>query len=361
MKCWPLLFLLTAALACAPLAPMSTQVEGYGSQIEGYGKSAQGGAGKPVCVVHSNIDECFQPGNHADDKTIVFATDTVSGPPGNRYIGNNVTLDGCAWGRNGVTIEQPANAKRGIIMEGPLSNVVVRCIRFQGSGPEHPRFSAEFDLLGIDGTEGLVSRVIIDRVTIVGATDGALDITGDVSDVTVQRTLFYGTPLTQLIKYGSRRRLSLHHNVYTGNGERNPQIRGDAQDIDFVSNVIDDCSISRDGLGNRFDPYGLRIDNHEGPVFANLVDNFLGCKSQVIGSGGRIYTSGNAGPGAFQGNADVPNPVPPAFAIVPTPVENLASTLADVGSPNRTPDDEVRIQAATAALATWKGAALQKP
>jgi hypothetical protein len=362
MKRLLLLFLLTFAPDCAPSTPISTQAESQSSLIEGYGKSAQGGSGKPVCVVRSSIDECFVRGNRITDMTIVFATDTVSGPRGNRYIGNNVTLDGCGSGRNGVTITQPANAKRGITVEGPASNVVVRCIRFEGQvGGKRPGAKAEFDLFGIDGDEGPVSEVVVDRVTIVGGTDGALDIVGDVSDVTVQRTLLYGTPLAQLIKYGRQRRISLHHNIYIGNGERNPQIRGDAEDIDFVSNIIDDCSIRQDGVGNRFDPYGMRIDNRNGAVFANVVDNFLGCRSQIIGSGGRIYTSGNAGPGAFQGNADEPNPVPPAFAVVPTPVEELADTLAAVGSPNRTPDDEARLQAVSAALGAWKGSYLRKP
>ena len=356
-----LLLVLASAPRCAPSPAVSARAEAFGSDFEGYGKEAQGGAGKPVCVVHSTVDECLQPGGRVSNRTIVFAADTVAGPRGNRYIADNVTLDGCASGRSGVTITQPADAKRGIIVEGPASNVIVRCIRFEGqAGGKRPGAKTEFDLLGLDGDQAPVSLVVVDRVTIVGATDGALDITGNVSDVTVQRTLLYGTPLAQLIKYGSRRRISLHHNVYVGNGERNPQIRGDAQDVDFVSNVVDDCSIKQDAVGGRFAPYGLRIDNHDGAVSANVVDNFLGCPSQVIGTGGHVYTSGNAGPGAFQGNADEPNPVPPGFAVVPTPVEELAATLAEVGSPNRTPDDEVRLQTATAAVDAWKASA-RKP
>jgi hypothetical protein len=361
MKRVSLLLLLVAGPACAPTpeAHMTQQID---PGIQGYGKAARGGAGMSVCVVKSNIDECFQ-GKRANNMTIVFAADTVVAPRSNVYIGSSVTLDGCAWGRNGVTIkQQPANAKRGIIIEGPAKNDVVRCIRFEGQvGGDRAGAHTEFDLLGLDGTGGLVSDVLVDRVTLVGATDGALDITGNVSDVTVQRTLIYGTPKAQLIKYGTRRRISLHHNVYTGNAERQPQIRGDAQDIDYVSNIITDCSITKDGFGNRFSPYGLRIDHHEGPVSANVMDNFLGCKSQVIGSGGHVYTSGNSGPGAFKGNADEPNPVPSDFAITPTPVEELAGTLGEVGSPNRTPEDQVRLQAATAALEAWKSAALKKP
>jgi hypothetical protein len=324
------------------------------TQIEGYGKEATGGAGKPVCVVRADVDECFQPGDRASNKTIVFAAPSVAGPPGNRYIGSNVTLDGCARGRNGVTIRQRADAKRGLIVEGPADNVVVRCIRFEGQvGGSRKGADTEFDLLGLDGENGLVSRVLVDRVTLIGATDGALDITGNVSDVTVQRSLLYGTPLTQLIKYGTRRRISIHHNVYTGNGERNPQIRGDAQDIDFVSNVVEDCSIDHDGVGQRFDPYGLRIDNSGGPVSANIVSNYLGCLSQIAGGDGRLYAFGNAGPGAFEGNVDRPNPVPPAFAITPTPVTELAASVLGVGSPNRTPADAIRLEAVAVALGAF--------
>jgi hypothetical protein len=332
------------------------------AQIEGFGKSARGGDGKRVCVVRSTIDECFQPGNRAENKTIVFGADTVSGPPGFRYIGSNVTLDGCARGRNGVTIEQPADAKRGIIIEGPASNVVVRCIRFEGTpGGKQPGANTEADLFGLDGESGPVSEVLVDRITVVGSTDGALDITGDVNNVTVQRSLIYGTPLAQLLKYGARRRISLHHNVYTGNGERNPQIHGDATDIDFVSNVVVDCSIRQDGVGNHFDPYGLRIDHADHRVLANIVNNFLECPSQVEGQSGRVYTSGNAGRGAFAGNADTPNPVPMEFRVSPTPVEDLAIGLRSVGSPNRTPADEARLKSVAAALAASRGLAPRRP
>jgi len=328
-----------------------------GAQIEGFGKDATGGTGRPVCVVHSNVDECFQPGDHARNRTIVFASASVSGPPGKRYIGDNVTLDGCANGQNGVTIRQPADAKRGIIVEGPVSNVVVRCIRFEGQpGGKKPGADTEFDLFALDGEAGQVSRVLVDRVTAIGATDGALDITGDVSDVTVQRSLIYGTPLAQLIKYGHPRRISLHHNVYTANAERNPQIHGDVKDLDFVSNVVYDCSMRTDGVGNAFDPYGLRIDHADGPVFANVVSNYLGCPTQILGDGGRVYTSGNAGPGAFQGGATSPNPVPAAFAVTATPIEDLITTLGTVGSPNRTAEDQAQLKTVRAALANERAA-----
>ena len=350
MKLWLLPLLLSALVACAQAeVGDGARVDG---PIEGYGKDVLGGKGKPVCVVQSNVDECFQPGNRASDQTIVFAAASVSGPPGFRYIGDNVTLDGCARGQNGVTIHQPADAKRGIIIEGPASNVVVRCIRFEGQvGGKQPEATTEFDVFAIDGDEAPVSHVLVDRVTVAGSTDGGLDITGDVSDVTIQRTLIYGVPLAQLIKYGQRRRLSLHHNVYTGNGERNPQIRGDAREIDFVSNVVVDCSLTQDGAGNEFAPYGVRIDHTEGPVSLNVVSNFLGCTTQIEGGGGHVYAAGNEGPGAFSGNYDDPNPVPPDAAVTATAPKDLAATLSTVGSPNRTAADQARLEATAAQLA----------
>jgi len=111
-----------------------------------------------------------------------------------------------------------------------------------------------------------------------------------------------------------------------------------------------------DGVGNAFDPYGLRIDHADGPVFANVVSNYLGCPTQILGDGGRVYTSGNAGPGAFQGGATSPNPVPAAFAVTATPIEDLITTLGTVGSPNRTAEDQARLKTVRAALANERAA-----
>ena len=34
--------------------------------------------------------------------------------------------------------------------------------------------------------------------------------------------------------YQIRQRIGMHHNVYAKNGERNPQIRADVRDLDYV-------------------------------------------------------------------------------------------------------------------------------
>jgi pectate lyase len=160
------------------------------------------------------------------------------------YLRSNLTIDG---GASGVTLLMPntmpsSRNKRALAIEGPASNIIITKIRFQGSGAG----GVEQDLIGMDGTGGAISRVVVDRCTFVGASDGAVDITGNVSDVSIQHSLFYDNrgSGTMLIKYpgppGSTygKRITLHHNVFTNNGERNPQLRGGLTQVDMVANVV---------------------------------------------------------------------------------------------------------------------------
>jgi hypothetical protein len=325
------------------------------AQVVGFGKSATGGLDKMTCLVKDSIDECFTSGR-ASNLNIIFSKSVVQGPPGFRYVGSNVTIDGCANGQNGVTINQSADGKRGVIIEGPASNVIVKCLRNQGNeGGKKSGFATEFDLLAIDGGSGLVSNVLIDRVTVVGSTDGALDITGDVSDVTIQHSLLYGTPLGQLIKYDPRKRITLAYNIYTANGERNPQIKGDAQTIDFVSNIVVANTISRDGVGNAFDPYGLRIyagasgSDSPGKPSVNVIGSyFSGPKAIELLDGPDVWLSGNTcvGSACPASTRSSPVPIPAEFA---TPAIPFADVVVQAGSPNHTARD-TEVLASVAAL-----------
>src|SRR6185436_11089583 len=210
----PLLIPLVAA--CLAFSAGAFVVHGQSaSVIEGYGVATTGGAGGSLCVVSTSaesgtgsFDSCVARGGN---QTIIFSV-PLAKVPTTEYLKSNTTIDGCANGQNGVTLDQPADTKRGVVIEGPVSNIFIRCLRFQGTGLK-PGFITEFDLLGLDGTGGAISRVVVDHSTFSGATDGALDITGNVSDVTVQWNLFYDNPMTMLVKYGTRQRISLHHNV----------------------------------------------------------------------------------------------------------------------------------------------------
>ena len=139
----------------------------------------------------------------------------------------------------------------------------------------------------------------------------------------MQRSLLYGTALNQLIKYDTRQRISLHHNVYTSNGERNPQIKGDARNFDFVSNVIHDNTMTTDGLGNGYDPYGTRLWNagtgsdSPGNVTGNFVANaWVGRNADL-----EIYTESGASAAGIYLGGNYCNPgTVPHFSEVDPPV-----------------------------------------
>ena len=341
-------------------------------QIEGYGVAATGGAGGSVCTVTTSaqsgtgsLDSCLARGGN---QTIQFAV-PLAKVLFTRALESNTTIDGCANGQNGVTLDQPADTHRSLIIEGPASNVIVRCIRFQGSGKYLPNAFIEFDLLALDGTGGAVSRVVVDRCTFTGATDGTVDIVGNVTDVTVQRSLFYNNPLTELIKYDTRQRISLHHNVYTGNSERNPQIKGDARNIDFVSNIVyNNVKTIFDPESGVFfqDPYGTKLWNANsssdspGNVTGNFRSNaWMGTAAELS-----IETDSGASAAGIYLNANYCNPGPclasPAASPLPVPAANVitatapglmkAQMLPTVGSPNRTAAEQARLDAVAAAL-----------
>jgi Calx-beta domain len=340
------------------------------SQVQGYGVAATGGAGTgKVCTVTTSAesgagswDSCISKGG---GQTIQFAVPSAK-VLFTRSVLSNTTIDGCLNGRAGVTLEQPADTHRSLILEGPVSNVVVRCIRFQGTG-KYPGAFIEFDQLALDGTGGPVRTVAIDRCTFTGATDGTVDIVGDVQDVTLQQSLFYNNPLTQLIKYGTRKRISLHHNIYTANAERNPQIKGDAQNIDFVSNAVyNNLALVDPESHTAFSPYGTLLWNANGSSDSpgNVTGNFrsnawinpngsLNIDTEAGASAAGIYLSGNyCKPGPCPNSpASSPMAVPAANVVTETtPALMNALMLPTVGAPNRTAADQARIDAVAAVL-----------
>ncbi|MFO0572082.1 MAG: hypothetical protein U0263_41045 [Polyangiaceae bacterium] len=301
------------------------------------------------------------------DKQVVFAVPSTT-LPSTVYVGSNVTIDGTANGMNGVTLDQPADQARALVIEDPASNIVIKGINFRSTAT--PNQSApEFDLLALDGTNGAsISKVLVDRCTFVRATDGALDITGNVSDVSVQRSLFYGTAKTMLIKYLTRKNLSIHHNVFTHNGERNPQAKGDLKLLDFVNNVLylEDVPAYPDGTVTS--PYGTRVFScgtgcdSPGDVTANLVNNaYLGDGAQIDlltgpggGSNAGVFIAGNLCVPASNcpaSPAGAANAIPAAYAVTALGTAELEPMLLPyVGAPNRTPLDQQYIDEVAAAL-----------
>ncbi len=339
---------------------------------EGFGKDATGGEGHSTYVVTTSAPTgsgsfvAAFAGGLATKTTIVFAVDTVT-LPDTVYVGDDVTIDGFAQGMNGVTLDVTSPSSHGLIIEDPASNIVIRGIAFRSAGTPSSGFP-DMDLIALDGTNGAaISKVFIDRCTFAQASDGALDMTGDVSDVTVQRSLFYGTAKTMLVKYDTRRRISVHHNVFTRNGERNPQVKGDMQLFDFVNNVVHDNDVPAYADGSSTSPYGSRAYScaagcdSPGNVIANFVANaYLGDGAQFElltdpgGSNADVFLGDNLCEPAANCPASPrasANPVPAEYAVTTlTPAELDTELLPFVGAPNRTAVDQQHIDDVAAAL-----------
>lgn len=362
---------------------------------EGFGKDATGGQGYPTCVVTSSAPSgpgtfvnCFDqrgPGNTATNKTIVFAVSTFTSDR-NVYVYQNVTIDGCANGQNGVTFDQgltQPQKKRTIATMNNSQNIVIQCINFQGAG--YPKINAtdpthaqpEYNFIWIAHPN--ITKVLIDRCTFVRPTNKSIDITGSdvkatISNVTVQRSLFYEGSVTSLVKYWHKRNISFHHNVFTRGGERHPQVKGDVAPFDYVNNVVyvNAGDVTNYPDGTPVSPYGLRVwnstragspaDGSWGNVSINVVANaFLGGRGtiEVMTDLGASAAGVYIGPDNYcepssncvASPRPTPNTIPSAYQVTVLPIDQLkAQMLPYVGAPNRTALDQQRVDEVAAVL-----------
>ncbi len=334
------ILMVAAVVIMASAFPAVAQVSSP-TYVEGYGKDTVGGAGKPTYHVTSSAATgpgsftwvIYQnwAGNIIQNVNIVFDVDTFTTGEGT-YIGSNVTIDGCANGKNGVVFDhggvgdvqgspsQPP-AKRGFVLREGADNVIIRCLNFIGYGypsieatdPTHAQPQANFIWLsvGTDNPGGVISNVLIDRSTFTRASNKAIDITtgggltGRTRNVTVQRCLFHDNARVSHIKYANgtdqvREKISYHHNIFVRNAERQPQVVDTVGPFDFVNNIVyaNTGDISADSSGESVDTYGIRIWNTSAygqagrlgasgdPYYGEATINVEG--SAFLGTGGSV-------------------------------------------------------------------------
>jgi pectate lyase len=272
------------ALVCLALASASPNTRGETSSIEGYGSSSRGGTAGDVYRVTTLADG--GPGslrhgivNRSGPRTIVFDVAGIITLTNNLTINRPyLTIEGATAPAPGITLTKDVD-QRGFVIGG-THDIIVRHLRFQGLYPNGaPGGTSGTDFLVIDGDtnpDRIAQRIVIDHVTILNATDSGLDIWGEVSDVTVSWCLiaqsFHPSTVSHVgTPFQKRRRISMHHNVFARNGERNPQLRADVADFDYVNNIVYAWG---HGLAHG---YGIRVrnDRNEPKVNANFVNNYF--------------------------------------------------------------------------------------
>jgi len=272
----------TAAVVMAALAVSASEVPPV--TIEGYGYAATGGTGGDTYHVTTLADGgagSLRDGvvNRTGPRTIVFdvgGTITIT----NQLILNRpyLTIDGGTTPAPGITLTKRVDGNQFVI--AGTHDIILRYLRFRGlysGGVAGTNNNTEFT--GIDGDSSpdhYAHNIVVDHCTILNATDAAMDIWGEVSDVTVSWCLIANNWHPSTVSYypapfQKRRRISMHHNVWARNDERNPQLRADVADFDYVNNVVYDWGYWS-GWG-----YGIRIKNDPGEpqVQANIINNYF--------------------------------------------------------------------------------------
>ncbi len=285
---------LLAVLLVLPAVPPATSAAESASPValtplEGYGALTPGGAGGEVYHVTSlddSGDGTLRDGvtNRDYDTdgprrivfdvagTITLESDIVVREP---YL----TIDGSTAPAPGITIRKTSIHEGEFIIAG-THDIIVQHLRFWGlwqTGGAHSNNAATISIDGDAGPDYVAQNIVLDHLTARNATDGGPDIWGEVRDVTVSWCFFfYNWHPTTISHYPApfqtRQRISMHHNVYAKNGERNPQIRADVRDFDYVNNIIYDWGYFGEGGG-----YGIRIKNNPGEpkVNGNFINNWF--------------------------------------------------------------------------------------
>jgi pectate lyase len=377
------------------LAVSASQLSGQSVTYEGYGFATIGGQGGDTYHVTTLADGgsgSLRDGaiNRAGPRTIVFdvgGTITIT----NQFIINRpyLTIDGSTAPSPGITLTKVYDTNEFKI--GGTHDIIVQHLRLLGlyqrgadAGPNNT------DFMQIDGDSGPdhhAQNIVVDHITVLNATDSGMDIWGEVSDVTVSWCLiansfhpstvsFYPAP------FQKRRRISMHHNVWARNDERNPQLRADVADFDYVNNIIYDW-----GYWTHYG-YGIRIKNDPGEphVSVNFINNYFkpvhGDPTAALLYGlndgadtndggplipvpqgtvitnslmGALWVSGNVLP---VGNMDhystipAPNPVPTNAQVTTYSAYELRDRVVpNAGTNYRTPEEQAMFAEITSALA----------
>lgn len=277
---------------------------------------------------------------------------------------SHITIDGASAPAPGITIIQPAGIATTIEAgnsTGPVSDVVIHHLRMVGASVE----AEGADIWGLDGEANPVSRIVLDHITASGGQDGIFDLWSDVDDVTLSWNLMYDTVKMLHLSTNdlalARDRVSIHHNVFARNNERQIRIRHSSQQIDYVNNVIWGWGWFEGGAAGLHVAYDAGEVNPGLNVVGNVfhhVDGLAGDPDDAIRweqgpDVGALYFADNLVPGEeldAQSNSE-PHEVPPAAQVTTHAAATLAQTVVPhVGTHHPTPDEQALLDEIAAGL-----------
>ena len=349
------LLVLSAAIA------LSGSGRAVAQSPEGFGQNTTGGLGKPVVHVTNLLDNT--PGQpviagsiraavHGSNRIVVFDVGgiIILNSKLDMRSQSNVTIDGATAPPPGITLRLDQFEIR------DSHNIIVRHIRLRDTFDKDditPGFIAYKDCSDIWFDHLSASRISDESIGVFGGSLGE----GAPKDVTVSWSLIFdalhqaGGPLPPshgkgLLISGEGNgdanvpltgdfadRVTVHHNIFSNNPERNPQSSGNVH----TPNPMPLVDIRNNIVHNWID-YGTRI---RGSSTGNVVKNIYlssvnpGDALEFIVAG-PVFVAGNVAPPQFPGPVDINTlgttgtPIP-APAITETDVADLATTLIGDG------------------------------
>ena len=305
--------------------------------LEGYGASTPGGSGCAEYEVTSLADSgpgTLREALSCSNRLVTFAVGgTIELASTIRISGSFITIDGTTAPDPGVTITAAHSGVTGALLDlKECNDIIIRNVRICDA----PDTNLGDNLRIWDDTY----NVVIDHCSLRRGGDGCLDISDRAHDITIQWCIIAETVKNSLIRTDVEN-LSLHHNLYCGGDERNPQL-DDASNVDMVNNVICDWATN----------YGTRVRNG---ATVNLVKNYYLATDRsdesdavvIDGTAGGVYMSANIIPSSCgaSGTTGTRYPAPSVTEMGPT--EALAAVLDEAGTWPRDDEDEDYILATT--------------
>jgi pectate lyase len=283
----------TDGTATASLSPFTIAVEAEGGEpppsggnddYVGFGSATKGAMSCPTGMTTYRVTSLsggsgsgtLRDAVSEDCRHIVF---DVAGniPIGDLQISKSyLTIDGSTASAPGITLTNVGRLVLEASGNEPVHDIIVNNIRAIGEGG-----SVETnDLWELDGSSGApVHHVVLDHLTMIGSADGNVDIYGDVHDITLSNSFILDSIQGQHFSQSSglRERLTIYGNVYARLNERQPRIRYNTRQVDFVGNVIYGWGWYEGGAS------GMHIDVGTGTPSANVEQNAYHYVSQLSG------------------------------------------------------------------------------
>jgi hypothetical protein len=276
----------------------------------GYGSITNGGAGGDVYMVTSLDDSgsgSLRNGilNRKGPRVIQFEVGgTIKLKSEIKITEPYLTIDGSTAPSPGITIEQATVATPALKLVA-THDIIIHGIRSAGLWyPGGPYAKNDAGTLSVDG-DGAPGpptgwdpkphacgptaahlrnscRIILDQVTLSGATDDGPDFWCGVHDLTISRSLIIdsfhprGTGCKGVYPEDhphARLRITEYANVYAYNGERSPKLGEGVYDYDMINNIVFAWQDYTSAVGNGVGGYGSLWENDGAQDRHNVIGN----------------------------------------------------------------------------------------